>query len=282
MTLNKINFLWIILLISNLAWGQNIKISGKVVDENDKALAYVNIGIKKKNIGTISELNGDFEMSIKESNLNDSLTFSYVGYKELTLKISDILDENKSAFHLKFEPTSLSEVVIKTKKRQEKKIGTTSYVSFAVGYIWDEESESENLNNKDIREFAKEINIKKPSKVKDLNLALNAANVDSVTFRINFYDIENNLPGKKINTEEILITKKIKEGWNKFELADYDLYFDTPFFVALEYIPTNMEEKNPFIYAGQVFGKSVSRTTSLGEWKVKKAARLSLYVTVIQ
>ena len=117
----SLKFIFFLLLISNMCFSQNLILKGTVKATNNKNLAYVNIGIKNKNIGTISNKNGHFSIRINEENKSDSLSFSYLGYKQLTIKISDIVKKNISKFILNQELFSLDEVSIISKKTQEKK-----------------------------------------------------------------------------------------------------------------------------------------------------------------
>lgn len=43
-------------------------IKGRVLQVSQQAISYVNIGIKGKNIGTVSTENGDFSLSLKAEN----------------------------------------------------------------------------------------------------------------------------------------------------------------------------------------------------------------------
>ena len=83
-------------------------LTGIVVDsENQKVLPFVNIGIKKKNIGTSSLPDGTFSIKIPEQNEKDTLTFSMVGYSELNLPIKNIIATNQKTFQLKIKTTAL-------------------------------------------------------------------------------------------------------------------------------------------------------------------------------
>lgn len=54
----SLKFIFFLLLISNMCFSQNLILKETVKATNNKNLAYVNIGIKNKNIGTISEKMG--------------------------------------------------------------------------------------------------------------------------------------------------------------------------------------------------------------------------------
>ena len=256
---------------------QETKLKGKISGKNTNKLEFVNIGIKNKNVGTISDENGFFTIYLPNENLEDSLTMSHVGYKELNIKIKSLIKNNTSEFILEESTNELSEVIVLSNKKKEIKIGTKSYSSAVAGYV-----RVNNDKNKDIQEFAKEIHINKPTRISSLNIHLFNVKIKTAKFRINFYNIKNNLPFENISSKNIILTHEIKSGWYKFVISDYDIKLDDSFFISLEYIPDNDNTDEPFRYSGQFFGKSVKRTSSLGAWKTTTGLSMSLYITAIQ
>ncbi len=71
---------------------QERNLSGKVLDENNEGLPGVSIVIKDTNIGTITNFNGAFDLSIPE--IGSTLTFSAVGYitQEVAIGARSIID----------------------------------------------------------------------------------------------------------------------------------------------------------------------------------------------
>ena len=68
---------------------QNILIQGMVRDaQNKEALPFTNVYLKESNIGTVSNEKGAFNINIPQDQKNDSLVFSRIGYKRLTMEIS--------------------------------------------------------------------------------------------------------------------------------------------------------------------------------------------------
>ena len=265
-----------LLLFYNTSFCQ-VVVNGKIKSNDGKELQFVNIGIKNKNIGTVSDENGKFSLKIDNSKTNEILTFSYVGFEELNIKIEDVLKSNNKEFILTQKTIDLSDVIIVATKATELEIGTKSYSSMVAGSV-----RANNDKNKDIQEFAKKIKLKKPSEILNVNINLFNVNVDSTRFRINFYNIKDNLPFEKINTENIILKQKVENGWNKFDLTEYNLTFANPLFITIEYIPEKLDEKEPFRYSGQLFGESITRSSSLGTWNTKKGVTMAMFVTVKQ
>ena len=66
------------IFLSQLSFAQ-IEISGIIYDENsEEPLSYVNIGVVGKNIGTVSNKNGFYQLSIPEKFKDDTSRISMV------------------------------------------------------------------------------------------------------------------------------------------------------------------------------------------------------------
>jgi hypothetical protein len=78
----KIEFKKIILLVLFISYTNMYtqeKIAGKVLDRSTNTpLSYVNIGVFSKDLGTVSNGAGDFNLKIENENLKDSITFSMI------------------------------------------------------------------------------------------------------------------------------------------------------------------------------------------------------------
>ncbi len=106
----------LIVWIPNSSFGQthsnDLKsISGKVVDQNNEPLAFVNIYIEGSTHGVTSNIEGDFTLGV-DKDVDCNLVFQYVGYKKEKVEIK--VGENPSplSIALSVENIQLSEVVI--------------------------------------------------------------------------------------------------------------------------------------------------------------------------
>src|SRR5687768_16073049 len=87
--------------------------TGNVVNSNSfRPLAYVNIGIAYKNIGTTTLADGSFSIIIPEENLIDTLTFSIVGYYDVKLPIKEFHNKENKTIPLREKSTVLNEVTV--------------------------------------------------------------------------------------------------------------------------------------------------------------------------
>ena len=92
------------------------QIAGKCVDNYGKGIPYVNISIKDKSIGTVSNSSGDFFIENSSINEKDSLIFSHLNFERKTKGIP----LNTDVIQLDSKVHSLKEVVVSSKKRKYK------------------------------------------------------------------------------------------------------------------------------------------------------------------
>jgi len=91
-----------------------VRIQGKILDtESNTPLSFSNVSVKGKSIGSISNEQGDFNISISKSFISDTLVFSYIGYKNLYLPISQLSTTN-NLIYLTKDNYNIKEVVIRS------------------------------------------------------------------------------------------------------------------------------------------------------------------------
>jgi hypothetical protein len=244
---------------------------------NQEAIPYVNIGIKKKNIGTATRPDGTFTLSLKEENRHDTLTFSAIGYNELSLPIASILSGSMTSFELSEKTTALREVVISSKAPKIRKFGTTSQNPFVHGNV-------QNKGTHDIIELGKFINLNnKTSEIVSASVYLRSWKIDAADFRINFYKNVAGMPGERLIEKSIVRRLSLKQGWVTIPLEVFEIIVDEDFYLGIEYLPDSSHtEKFMFSYGAAIGGSIFSREVSLGTWEKGVGGRLAAYVTVRQ
>ncbi len=107
----------VINFIFSLSWSQNKTITSRIIDgTNDQSLPGTNIFLKNDMLtGTITELNGIFNLELDEKNLDDTLIVSFIGYEELIIPVFTILNGMKE---VKIYPKTheIQETVIKARR----------------------------------------------------------------------------------------------------------------------------------------------------------------------
>ena len=76
-----------------------ISYRGKIIDlEEKEILPYTSILVNGTTIGTISNIDGEFELKIPDTLINDTVIVSCLGYKQYRQLISDIHDQNYTIY----------------------------------------------------------------------------------------------------------------------------------------------------------------------------------------
>jgi len=240
-----------------------MNVAGVIVDASDNvSLSYVNIGVLHKQLGAVSGENGAFSLGIPSQYMDDTLTFSLVGYEELNVPVKSI-DPMQKIYALKMKPVRLKEIAVATKRLTEKKYGLYKYhplLHFTDG----------STNQNDIFEIAELMRLGATTKkVTSISLYINEAKSDSATFRINFYSYDGRRPGSRLVEKNITQRHEIKEGWLCFDTRPYSLYLAGDVIVAVEFIPSR-GKNNAIAYEVKPGGrvKSFVRSSSNGIWQV--------------
>lgn len=263
------------LVLTTFTGYAQIALKGKVIQLSGTPVPFANIGIRGKNVGTISDSDGSFLLQLKPGCEKDTLTVSCIGFEEVSKPICLMMSESVSEFRLTEKIRQLDEVVITSRKPKVRRIG----VQTVNPLLW---GNATSKDGNDIIEMGKLISIRKPATLRQTSIYLKGVTIDSATFRINFYSVKNNLPDQRLTERAILVRANIKKGWLHTDLTPYSLAFDRDFFITYEFLPTQKRQKYVFSYGGQFGSGSVSRQSSLGNWEQISGAGLSCYVTVQQ
>ena len=93
---------------------QKITISGKVVDkETREPLTFATVGINGKPIGTITNLQGEFDFHIPQEYRNEIFLISMLGYQSYEAPVWSISTSGQVIFELTKSTTVLNEVVVR-------------------------------------------------------------------------------------------------------------------------------------------------------------------------
>ena len=253
--------LLIFVLFSSIpVYSQSLK--GKVLSKSTNAgIGFVNVVIVGKNIGTVSDEDGNF--TIEHVNLfdSDSLRFSIIGYESKNLSVLQFKEDSVKKVFLDLKIYKLLEVNVVHKKGRKPKeiiIGTP-----VVSNDLKSGFENNNLGS----ELGVKVHVRQGVLIKNLKLNVATCTFDSVTYRLNIYQSINQTDYKNILTEPIYISfskDKIKDVIT-YDLSKYSITVEGNVLIALELYKDLGEGRllfNTTFFTGYTF----HRKTIEGNW----------------
>ena len=268
--------LWLIIpglcFIFSTSWAQTY--SGNITDaETGKPVSYVNIGIVKKNVGTVTNDSGKFHIELADTYDRDTLRISIIGYETKNYLVADIKQDfpgREMEIRLRQVATELTEVVVKPNKIKTARLGNNFHSKNVRGGFL-----SNNLGS----EVGIIMRIKKaPTYIESVEFNIAENKYDSAIWRLNIYLLKDDLPGENILKQPIYLKSYKSRETLSVELTPYFLEVEDDFVVALELIQ-DLGERGLMFCAG-FFGNSLFyRDASQGEWK-KEPVGLGFTATV--
>lgn len=111
-SMNK-GLITILILLSSLAEAQKLTVSAKVIDKETKEpLIFATVGILGKPIGTITNMQGDFDFYIPSEYRNNNLVISIIGYNNYEAPVWTLLGTENQVIELGKSTTVLQEVMV--------------------------------------------------------------------------------------------------------------------------------------------------------------------------
>nr|WP_319401553.1 carboxypeptidase-like regulatory domain-containing protein [uncultured Carboxylicivirga sp.] len=207
-----------------------IRFKGRIVDKDDGTpMAMVNIAVKNKALGTISNINGEFEFVIPSEYTNDSIVFSFIGYNNRLFSIAKV--DSFFTVSMKSHDIKLKEVEIRyesvddiiEKIKQYKSDNYFEEPTFLTGFY----RESIKQDNEYVQVSEAIIEIKKPS-------YNNLLNFERVRF----------VKGRKLSGMKLMesINFKLEGGPYQFSRLDIARYFD--------FLPSSGDNKYEYSFEG--------------------------------
>ena len=226
-----------------------------------ETLPYVNVGVIKKNIGTVSGENGRFKLVIPEGHAADTLRISMIGYATIDLIVADAVKRlsANSEIQMKEQATELKEVVVSNRKQGEKLLGNKTESRSIMGAF---------TSNKLGNEVGTVMKVKGAlNKLKTFNVSIASDNNPNVKLRVNFYSLnKKGMPDKLIINENIIVAVPKNSGKLVVDLTPYNIMVEDDFFVSLEWIENSPNTNQVKFSAAFLATPLIARQTSQGEW----------------
>ncbi len=181
-------------------------------------MPYVSIGIEGKNVGTMSDAEGNFTLSVADAaGRADTLLFSCVGYVPLKIPVSDVDFSRERSFALRRSDSPIPETVVRTSRSRRMKIGRSKVGTDLLSTATVCFSSPKPLGE----ECGMLLSSRHDCTVNRLSFFIRRNGFESASFRLTFYSVENGLP------KDILGDKDIRfdlpdgyTGWVDLDLSE--------------------------------------------------------------
>jgi hypothetical protein len=253
----KTGLLFFVLFIPGVISSQTQK--GKVLSSETKSgIGFVNVGIIGKNIGTVSDESGNFTINLENTYNNDSLRFSMIGYESKAFLIRYFKEDSIKNVYLTPKFYDLQEVSVIYHKPKEIRLGTPVNTNeLRSGFAYNDLGSEMGIN----------VHTKGQVRLKDINLNVAICTYDSVTYRLNIYQAENQAEYKNILVVPIYISFS-KDKINKvitFDLSKYSIVIEGDVLITLELYKDLGEGR--LLFRTEFFtGTTYHKKTSEGNW----------------
>jgi hypothetical protein len=233
--------------------------TGKVLStDTNQGIGFVDIGIIGKNVGTVSDATGNFTIKLDSIYNRDSVRFSMIGYESKSFLVSHLKKDETTNVYLTPKSYSLPEVTVAYRRPRVITLGTSfSTNNLRSGF------ESNDLGS----ELGVKIFANKKTRLININFNVAECTFDSVTYRLNVYQIYNDTIFNNILSQPIYITftrDKIEKVIT-FDLSKYWITIEGNGLIALELYRDMGEGK--LLFNTQFFtGFTYHRKTSVGKW----------------
>ena len=237
--------------------------------ETKSGIAFVNVGIIGKNVGTVTDPAGNFSIELDNIYNNDSIRFSMIGFESKSFLVSYFKENSIKTIYLDPKSYFLTEVKVFFHRTKEITLGTP-VISDALKSGF----ENNNLGS----ELGIKVDTKGQVKLEDINLNVATCTYDSVTYRLNIYKIEDKSEYKNILTEPIYISfskDKIKKVIT-FDLKKYSILIEGEVLITLE-LYKDLGEGRLLFYTQFFTGYTYHKKTSEGNW-TKAPGLIGMYL----
>jgi hypothetical protein len=226
--------------------------------KTNAGIGYVNIGIIGRDVGTVSNDSGRFNITINKIYDNDSLRFSMIGYESRSFLVSQFRGNPVKDVYLTPRIYDLKEVKIVYSRPRKIILGTE---------VTADELRSGFAKNDLGSELGIKVKIRKPVKILNLNLNVAVCTYDSVTYRLNIYQTDDLEGYKNILTRPIYISfSKDKIGdVLTFDLREYSIIIEKDALITLE-LYKDLGEGKLLFYTTFFTGFTCHKKTSEGTW----------------
>ena len=263
--------LFLLFLYNTPAFSQN-HTGVLLCKENHQPIAYANIGVIGKGIGTVSDVNGHFKLEIYGLSDLDTIMLSCIGYHPERILVRNFRKESHHTFFLHQHIIELAEVTVRPTSFKNKNLGNrTQSRSVKAGF----------KENQLGYEMGVIIKVKRPVFVEQININIAETSYDTLFYRLNIYSVAGNNKFSNILNAPIFIQipkEQLTESI-RVDLREHNLRMESDFLVTLEHI----KDMGPgyLNFCASLRGRTHHRKTSHANWESTPIG-IGIYVDVLE
>ena len=168
------------LLAATSTTAQEVTIKGRILTEEGTAVEYATIGIPGTKNGTLSGIDGEFELTLPQG-CNDTIAVSHVSFGDVKLPAT-VYNECNETLIVTMQPRELQELTVYNGKRKKAKLagrgmrfagGVTQWTTEKLGY-----------------EIGSIIDVKRVFEVEEILFSTVLNNIENARLSINIYMID--------------------------------------------------------------------------------------------
>lgn len=270
-------FFYLLFFSSALCFSQDQIIEGMVVEAKTRQpIKYVAVGILGENVGTISNEDGLFRLTIPSQFTDDSLTFSEVAHIRKKLSISYLLNGQEIVIALEEAVMELKTVEITPgkEKRNYEKLGVKPKFYWGSCYA----------NFKEGAQIAQLVEASTyPVYLSKVKIKIGDNTLEKAKIRVRVLEkTANGLPGQDL-FEGTFLNISYQKGWVEIDMSHANLVLTKDFFVCFEFLNLLWQQTGGGYFSivcseTDVFSKKqFVRNTSLGKWNYSLPGQNHIY-----
>ena len=217
------------LLAATSTTAQEVTIKGRILTEEGTAVEYATIGIPGTKNGTLSGIDGEFELTLPQG-CNDTIAVSHVSYGDVKLPAA-LYRNNGEALIVTMQPKILKELTVYDGKRKKARLSNRGMKVAGAVTQWT----TEKLGY----EIGSIINVKRVFEVEELLFSTVLNNIENARLSINIYlmdETESNF--SNVMHHPIYVDIPVSEKKNEHVIAVKENIFLEPgrYYVAVKFV----------------------------------------------
>ena len=226
--MKRLLFAFLLLVATSIA-AQDISVKGRIVSEEGTAVEYATIGIPGTKSGTLSGIDGAFELTLAQE-CNDTIVATHVSYGDVKIPAASYRN-NGEALIVTMQPKILKELTVYDGKRKKARLsnrgmkvagGVTQWNTEKLGY-----------------EIGSIINVKRVFEVEEILFSTVLNSIENARLSINIYlmdETESNF--SNVMHHPIYVDISVSEKKNEHVIALKENIFLEPgrYYVAVKFV----------------------------------------------